>query len=359
MRLHGFPEKTNRAAGCSRRSQKEKRDMKIRTLFALLLAAVMLTALLAGCDSKSKPKTPAATNAAPAATDAPANQTEPHTEAPTTEATDAPETPTEPETDAPTSEPMTLPTDVDFEELTVVDNDECTIKITGVDPDSFWGFTLNVFLENKNADLTYMFSVDNASINGVQSDPLFAAEVAPGKKSNEDVTWMSDTLKEMGVPYTDLELTFTVSDADDWTADDIVRETVHVYPYGEEAAKPFERKPQPTDVILADNESCRVTVIGCGTDLFGYNVNLLLENKTDVKQMFTADNVSVNGYMIDPYWACILAPGCMTISSMSFGDLFFEENQIETVEKVEMQFCVSDYDDTNGRYFNDTVTFQP
>lgn len=31
--------------------------------------------------------------------------------------------------------------DITFSELVVVDNDECSVKITGVDPDDIWGYT--------------------------------------------------------------------------------------------------------------------------------------------------------------------------------------------------------------------------
>ena len=74
---------------------------------------------------------------------------------------------------------------ITFEELTVVDNDLCTIKITGIEPDSLFGYTLNIYLENKSADKTFMFSASSAAINGVMTTPLFASSVAPGKKANE------------------------------------------------------------------------------------------------------------------------------------------------------------------------------
>ncbi|MBR6473275.1 MAG: hypothetical protein IKS99_06105, partial [Firmicutes bacterium] len=87
----------------------------------------------------------------------------------------------------------------EFEEITVVDNDECTIKITGLDPDGFWGYTLDTYLENKSEDKTYMFSVISASVNGVESDPFFATEVAAGKKKNDSISFLDDSLKNNGV----------------------------------------------------------------------------------------------------------------------------------------------------------------
>lgn len=117
-----------------------------------------------------------------------------------------------------------------FEEVVAIDNAECAVKITEIDPDNMWGYTLKAQLENKSTEKTYMFSVESASINGVQCDPMFASEVAAGKKANEEINFSTDTLEENGiVEYTDIELTFKVYDSNDWSADPVGKETIHVY----------------------------------------------------------------------------------------------------------------------------------
>ena len=40
-------------------------------------------------------------------------------------------------------------TDYSFTEMTVVDNESCTIKITGIEEDNIWGNKFSVYLENK------------------------------------------------------------------------------------------------------------------------------------------------------------------------------------------------------------------
>lgn len=94
-----------------------------------------------------------------------------------------------------------------FEEVVAIDNAECAVKITEIDPDNMWGYTLKAQLENKSTEKTYMFSVESASINGVQCDPMFASEVAAGKKANEEINFSTDTLEENGiVEYTDIAI---------------------------------------------------------------------------------------------------------------------------------------------------------
>ncbi|MCD8383124.1 MAG: hypothetical protein LUC30_09515 [Clostridiales bacterium] len=254
-------------------------------------------------------------------------------------------------------------TETSFEELVVVDNDECAITITGIDADNIWGYTLTALLENKSSDKTYMFSVDDASINGVKCDPYFASEVTAGKKSNEEISFYnSDTLEENGITvFTDIELTFSVYDNDDWTADDVANVTVHVYPYGEENATTFERENLDTDIVLVDNEYVTVIVTGCEyDDVWGYAVNLYLVNKTDSKVMYSVDNASVNGYMVDPYYADTVAAGTCAFSSMYWYSEDLEDNGITEVDEIEFELNIYDNDDwAVDNYVSETITLNP
>ncbi|MCD7809603.1 MAG: hypothetical protein LUH02_09685 [Erysipelotrichaceae bacterium] len=252
--------------------------------------------------------------------------------------------------------------EITFTELTVVDNDDCSIVINGIDEDGFWGYTLTAELENKSEDVTYMFSVESASVNGVMSDPLFASEVAAGKKSNEEISFISDTtLEENGIDeFTDIELTFRVYDSDDWE-EAVANETVHVYPYGEDKATTFTRESQDTDNVLVDNDEVTVIVIGYDPDdTWGYGVNLYLVNKTDTEVMFSVDDASINGYMIDPFYATTVSAGKCAFSTISWYDTDLEDNGIEDIEEIE--FKLTAYDDENYEdYYVDgqSVTLNP
>lgn len=251
---------------------------------------------------------------------------------------------------------------ITFEEIVVVDNDECVIKITEIDPDNMWGFSLKAQLENKSADKTYMFSVESAAINGVQCDPFFASEVAAEKKANEEISFSDSSLEENGVgEFSDIELTFRVYDSNDWTADEVAKETVHVYPYGEDKAVAFVRETRASDNVIIDNEYVTITVIGYeNDDIWGYTVNLFLQNKTDSTVMFSVDEASVNGYMADPFYANSVSAGKCAFSSMSWSDTTLEENGITEVEEIEMLFRAYDADNWTGDDFaNQTITLNP
>lgn len=248
----------------------------------------------------------------------------------------------------------------DFKGIVVVDNENCSIKITGIEPDNFWGYTLNVNLENRSKKKNYTFSVMSSAINGVQTDPLFATDVSAGKKSNIEISFSDSSLKEYGVDeFTDIEITFRVYDSDDWEDDDVALETVHVYPIGEEKAKKFERKKEDTDVSIADNEEVSATIIGYRKDeIWGYTADIFLQNKTEKPVTFSVEDVSVNGYMSDPFWATSVYGGKFAFSSISWGNESLEENGITDVEEIEFVFHAYDEESMND-YFKEKVTLNP
>ena len=252
--------------------------------------------------------------------------------------------------------------EITFTELVAVDNEECFIKITGIENDSLWGYTLKVQLENKSADKTYMFSIQDASINGVKCSALLAEQVAAGKKANEKISFSDDELEENGVgDYTDIELTFRVYDSNDWTADEVALETVHVYPYGEENATKFVREAKATDNIILDNESVTVIVTGYESgEIWGYTAKVFLINKTDKTVMFSVDDVSVNGYMIDPFFATSVSAGKCAFGSIQWSDSKLEENDITTVEEIEFELRAYDYENWNAADFaKEVITLNP
>ena len=259
------------------------------------------------------------------------------------------------------SQKLEMP-EIVFDGAVAIDNAECAVKITEVDPDNMWGYTLKAELENKSANKTYMFSIEGASINGVQCDPLFATEVAAGKKANDEITFNDSKLQENGITeYTDIELSFKVYDSNDWFADPVAEETVHIYPYGKDKAVAFVREKQPGDNVIIDNDYVTVTVTGYEEDsIWGYTVNMFLQNKTDKTLMFSVDDASVNGFMADPFYATTVSAGKSDFSSMSWSNSSLNGNGITTVEEIEFALRVYDFNNLLGKdLVNEVVTLKP
>lgn len=129
----------------------------------------------------------------------------------------------------PQEEPSEAPMDP-FDEIILVDDENVTAKITGVEPNGLFGYTLKVFLENKT-DLQLMFSVDNVSVNGFMCDPFWASIVDAEKKANEQICFMESDFELNGIEeVTDVTFTLKVYDSNDLMTDYLVEETFTVNP---------------------------------------------------------------------------------------------------------------------------------
>jgi len=191
-----------------------------------------------------------------------------------------------------------------------------------------------------------------------------STEVAAGKKSNSDISFSSDNLERASIPVVE-EIVFTlrVSDADDWMADNLVNEEFVIYPTGLNAGSVTYpvRASVAGEQVFVDDENCTFIIESDGNDsIWGYTLYCFLENKTSANLMFTWDNVSVNGFMTDPFWATSVMPGKRSFSDISFSSSSFEENGISDVEDIEFTLRVSDYDDWSASALVDEVfTFIP
>lgn len=181
---------------------------------------------------------------------------------------------TETHTEAQSSPSETVPSNEkdpkpSFEEVVFVDNDICTFKITAIEEDSIWGYTLKAYLENKT-DLELMFSLSNVSVNGFMCDPLWATSVTGGMKANEEINFSSESFKANGIEtVTDITFTLSVYDNNDWTAEHLVTETFTIYPLGEEAVESYTRTTVDSETVLFDNENCTMIVTGYDPDTAG------------------------------------------------------------------------------------------
>lgn len=248
-----------------------------------------------------------------------------------------------------------------FEEISIVNNDICTFKITAIEEDSFWGYTLNAYIENKT-DLDLMFSMSNVSVNGFMCDPFWASTITAGMKSNEEIRFLSEDFEVNGITtVTDITFTLEVYDNNDWSADHLISDVYTIYPRGEDAVEHTTREPQAGDIVLFDDENCTMIVTGFIPDsLLGYDVNVYLENKTDKTLMFSINGASVNGYMCDPLWATTVAPGKRANTAISWLASDLEENEITEVEVLTLPISVYDETDWNAAYFIDeTFTVNP
>ena len=223
--------------------------------------------------------------------------------------------------------------------------------------------TITVTLADGTKGVARCCPTDRFDINTGIELALERARVAKAnaEKAKEDISFSDKTFKENIGDYTDIELTFRVYDSDDWSADAVALETVHVYPYGKENAETFVRNAKKSDKVLVDNDKATVILLGFEDDeIWGYTANLFIVNKSDKYAMFTVEDVSVNGYMVDPLFASDIDSGKCAFDTMSWSDEDFEESGITEVEEIE--FTLRAYDNENflaDDIVNEKITINP
>ena len=261
---------------------------------------------------------------------------------------DAATTTVEPDISTPTdSTPSVTPT-YTLSNAVIIDNDICTFTITEVDPSNSWGFTLKSSNTNKTASTNLSFSVDDVSVNGYMIDPFWSTSALPGKTELSDISFSNATLSSLGITSVDeVEFRLRISDQDDWTSDALVDEVFTIYPTGKTADKISipERPKSENETILIDNAEYTFIILDPYMDpLWGYSLPCFIENKTNIKTGFSWDDVSVNGFMVDPFWSTSVPSGKRSVSTINFSSSSLEEAGITSIEEIDLTFSISDYE---------------
>lgn len=318
--------------------EREDYDMKIRKIIALWMALAALLGLCA-CGAPAPSVGGSADSGAASVQEPSGGEAEP--EEPGLE---EPEEPSEPvkEQEA-------------FEEIVLVEDENCIVKITGIEENGIWGYTWKVYLENRTAGNNLMFSLENCSVNGVMCEPFWAASVAAGMKANEEISWSSSTLEENGIQQvTAVEGSLRIYDNDDWVTE-FYHDSFAVYPLGQEAAQTVERAGQESDVVLVDTEEFTVLATGFYMDdIWGYTMDLHIENRSERNIMVGIEACAVNGFMCDPFWAASVAAGKQSNEAVSWFSDDFEANGITEVESISMTIRISD-SDSFGELYSESV----
>lgn len=115
-------------------------------------------------------------------------------------------------------------------DIVLFDDANCTMIVTGFEPDSIWGYCVSVYLVNKT-DRKLMFSVGDAAVNGYMCNPYFAQTVSPGKQRIASICWSTKELEELGIVEVEsLTLPIRVYDADNWLDGELIDETFTITP---------------------------------------------------------------------------------------------------------------------------------
>lgn len=219
--------------------------------------------------------------------------------------------------------------------------DERGIKVTAkkIDFGGLFGPEVKLLIEN-NFGEAITVQARNVSVNGYMVDDMFSADVADGKKANDELTIMNSSLELCKIEtIADIEFSFHVFTSDDWE-DILDSEQVQIKT---SAYNTYEYSYDDSGAILYDANGVKIVAKGWSKgDWLDTGVIVYIENSSDDLILVTTHDESINGFMIDGYLYTEVYPGKRAVDVIDFLQSDLEENEIGTVETVELYFSISD-----------------
>ena len=91
-----------------------------------------------------------------------------------------------------------------------------------------------------------------------------------------------------------------------------------------------------------------------------YTLHCYAANRTGRDILLHWEDVSVNGFMVNPYWSVSIAEGKQAYSEIIFFRSDLEKQDIEVVQNIEFRLQASDNADWSADYlFDEVFTFKP
>ncbi|MBC8610835.1 hypothetical protein H8702_06815 [Massilimaliae timonensis] len=243
--------------------------------------------------------------------------------------------------------------DAAIEETVLVDQDGVKITAKSLNMDGLLGAELKLLIENNSGkDLTVQ--CQNASVNGYMVDPVMSVDVANGKKANEALAFMESDFEECGIiNIADIDLSFHVFTTEDW---ETYLDTPQVQ-LKTSIADTYEYAFDDSGEVAYDADGIKVIIKGLSDEdsILGPGIKVFLVNDTDKALTFQTRDVSVNGFMVDPVFSSEVVPGKKSIDAITFMDSDLEENDITSINDVELSFTIFDSESWDNTIDTDVI----
>lgn len=234
------------------------------------------------------------------------------------------------------SEPATV--SVTIEEAVLVDDQGIKITAKRLENESLFGPEIKLLIENNSGkDLT--FQCRNASVNGYMVETMMSVDVVNGKKANDSLTFMESDFDICGIDaIADIEFSFHIFDMSDWETyldtDPIQIKT--------SIADSFTYSYDDSGNLVHEDNGVKIVVKGIMPDdsLFGPGIVVYIENAGDRDITVQARDVSIDGFMVDAIFSSDVMQGKRTVDTITFMQSQLDENEITSIENVELSFHI-------------------
>lgn len=240
------------------------------------------------------------------------------------------------QTTMPDDSKQSVDTDATIESVVLLDQDGLVITAKELIDDSIWGKGLKVLIEN-NSEENLGVQCKSLIVNNYMIEDLFSCSIAAGKKSNETIYLLSTELEAAGIDtISDIIVSFHVFDDSYDTLFDTEEFEIKTSAYG------VVEQPAMDDGKELFNQD-GIRIIGRYVEegnFWGAGVLLFIENNYGDNIMVQCDDMSINGFMVTPFFSCTVNDGRMALSEITIMSSDLEENDIESVEDIELMFRI-------------------
>lgn len=230
------------------------------------------------------------------------------------------------------------------------------LKITAKEivTDSIWGEGLKLLIEN-NSETSLGVGCNALIINDYMITDLFSSTIAAGKKSNENMYFSSSQLEAAGISNVGkIEVYFRIYDAESYrTIYDADCVTIQTSEY-----ENLDTTSEIDGTELLNRDGVRI--IGKYVDensFWGAAVLLYIENNTGRNIGVRCDDMSINGFMVTPYFSSTVYDTKMSIDDITIMSSDLEKNEIDKISDIELKFRVYDSDSHTTIFETDPINF--
>ena len=240
-----------------------------------------------------------------------------------------------------------------IEEQVLIDTNG--IKITAKEylTDKIWGDGIKLLIEN-SSDTDYTVGCDALIVNDYMITDLFSSKVAAGKNANETMYLSSTGLKAAGIESVGkVEMYFHASDAEYNMVFKNEYAEIHTSEYDNMDTTPNDAG---TELYSADG----IRIVGKTVDensFWGSAILLYIENNSGKSVGINVDDMSINGFMITPYFSTTVYDGKKALEDITILSNQLEENGIESIDNVELKFHIYSSDTYETIADTEPITF--
>ncbi len=236
--------------------------------------------------------------------------------------------------------PQPPKTEVTIEQTVLLDEGGVKITAKSLDTDGLFGPEIKLLIEN-NSGKNLTVQCRNVSVNGYMVETMMSVEIVNGKKVNGSLTFMQSDLKACGITdIADIDLSFNIFTTEEWedyldTAQIQLKTSI---------ADTYQYTFDDRGDVAYDANGIKIIIKGLAEDtsIFGPSIVVYIENNTEKAFTVQSRDVSINDFMIETLFSCDVMPGKKAVDTITFIESDLEENEITSIENVELSFHVFD-----------------